>query len=72
MSYCNGAVNDFEWNIVQLAQAFNESDFNQAVFHLAYILRYFDPLAYHCYYATTETVGIFSEYLGLSSFNDIV
>jgi len=71
-SYCNYALQDFEKNIVSLSIAIGLGDVNNSVYFGAYMLRFFDPFAFHCYYATTESVDGFSEYLALNSAGDIL
>lgn len=45
---------------------------NESVYYGAYILRYFNPFAYHCYYAGKETYLEFGDYLLLNSWATIL
>ena len=52
--------------------ALEAGDINNSVYYGAYILRYFNPFAFHCYYAGKETYVTFGEYLLLNSWTTIL
>ncbi len=70
-SYCNLALIEFEEDITNFTLAIEAGDMNNSVYYGAYILRYFNPFAFHCYYAGKETYVTFEEYLLFNSWAQI-